>query len=192
MPPLASPSWDSLYETASAQEGLFSTRQAARAGYSPQLLAKHLRSGRIHRVRRGVYRLKHFPAGEHEDLVAIWLWSEQQGVFSHETALGLQDLSDVMPARAHLNLPASWKGRRLRVPDGVSIAFADVAAAERAWVGSVPVTGPKRTLFDCVQANLSPEIVEKAMKDASARGLLASSDRRKLEAALRARRRAKR
>ncbi len=44
-------------------------------------------------MRRGVYRLVHFPVGDHEDLTAVWLWSEREGVFSHETALALHDLS---------------------------------------------------------------------------------------------------
>src|SRR5699024_9909781 len=88
------PEWDRLYEIASAQEGLFTTQQAAEAGYSPQLLVHHIRGGRMLRVRRGIYRLVHFPAGEHEELVTVWLWSEQAGVLSHETALGLHGLSD--------------------------------------------------------------------------------------------------
>jgi len=49
-------------------------------------------------VRRGVYRLEHFPAGEHEDLVALWLWTDRAGVFSHETALALHGLSDTLPS----------------------------------------------------------------------------------------------
>lgn len=50
--------------------------------------------GRVVRVRRGIYRLVHFPAGEHEELVAAWLWSEPAGVVSHQTALALHGLSD--------------------------------------------------------------------------------------------------
>ena len=34
----SSPDWDHLFEIAAAQEGLFTTQQAAEAGYSPQLL----------------------------------------------------------------------------------------------------------------------------------------------------------
>ena len=62
------PDWDRLFEIAAAQDGLFTTQQAAEAGYSPQLLAYHLSAGRMVRLRRGVYRLVHFPAGDHEDL----------------------------------------------------------------------------------------------------------------------------
>ena len=91
------PDWDSLFSTASGQDGHFTTAQAAEAGYSPQLLAKHLKAGRIRRVRRGVYRVVHYPAAEHEDLVVLWLWSDRTGVFSHETALFLHDLSDALP-----------------------------------------------------------------------------------------------
>lgn len=55
------PRWSQLYETASVQEGLFTTAQAAEARYYPQLLTKYLKNGRIIRVRRDVYRLVHFP-----------------------------------------------------------------------------------------------------------------------------------
>ena len=78
-PPNTSPRWDDLYEIACAQEGHFSNAQAAAAGYSPQLLTKYLKSGRVVRSRRGVYRLVHFPSGDHEDLVVLWLWSGQVG-----------------------------------------------------------------------------------------------------------------
>jgi predicted transcriptional regulator of viral defense system len=169
----AAPSWDALFDVASGQEGLFTTVQAADAGYSPQLLQKHLHAGRIQRVRRGVYRLVHFPPGDHEDLAAVWLWSRRAGVFSHETALFLHGLSDVLPARAHLTLPASWRPRRLRVPRGVILHHGDVAKAERGWVGPVPVTAPRRTLADCIAAGVAPDLVRQAIDQAAARGIVA-------------------
>ena len=167
-----SPDWDRLYEIAAAQEGHFTTAQAAQAGYYPQLLNKYLRSERIVRIRRGVYRLVHFPAGEHEDLVVVWLWTEHTGVFSHETALALHGLSDALPARAHMTLPVSWKSRRLRVPKGTVLYFADVGDAERTWFGAVPVTTVDRTLVDCVDACVAPEFVRDAFEDAGERGII--------------------
>jgi predicted transcriptional regulator of viral defense system len=74
--PPARPNWNQLFEKAAGQEGLFTTQQAADAGYSPQLLVHHIHAGRAVRVRRGIYRLVHFPAGEHEELVAAWLSPE--------------------------------------------------------------------------------------------------------------------
>ena len=66
--PGKSPDWDALFGVAQAQAGYFTTRQAARAGYSPQLLA-YLGDKKVLRVRRGIYRLVHFPSSDQEDLV---------------------------------------------------------------------------------------------------------------------------
>lgn len=178
------PSWDDLFEIAAAQEGLFTTKQAADAGYSPQLIAHHLGAGRMVRVRRGVYRLVHFPSGDHEDLTAVWLWSERVGVLSHQTALALHDLSDVLPANIHLTLPEAWRKRRLRVPDGVVLHHGHVADRERRWFGPVPATAPLRTLEDCAAAHLPPEHLRRAALDALARGLVARRDLAVVEAAL--------
>jgi predicted transcriptional regulator of viral defense system len=98
------------------------------------------------------------------------------GVFSHETALSLHDLSDVLPSTVHITLPASWQKRRFRIPRGVFLHFTDVTKADRAWVGSVPVTSPRRTLYDCVEAHTSPETIEKAVQDAVNRGLVTKSE----------------
>ena len=166
------PDWDRLYETALAQEGHFTTQQALDAGYSSQLLVKYLNSGKIIRIRRTVYRLKHFPPGQQEDLVALWLWSDRAGVFSHETALMLHELSDVLPARARLTVPAKWRRRRLQVPDGVVLHYADVPKRDRAWVGTVPVTSPARTLADCAADYVSPDFLSSAISQALARGMV--------------------
>lgn len=170
------PSWDVLFQVASGQDGLFTAEQAERAGYYRQLLRKHVESGRVRRVRRGIYRLVHFPPGEHEELVEVWLWSAQAGVFSHETALALHGLSDVLPKRVHLSVPAEWKRRRLRVPRGVVLHHATVRPQDRTWFGAVPVTEPGRTLLDCAEAHLSPELMVQALRQARERGL-ASSER---------------
>ncbi|MBN9681947.1 MULTISPECIES: type IV toxin-antitoxin system AbiEi family antitoxin domain-containing protein [unclassified Corallococcus] len=170
-PPIK-PDWDQLYRVAETQEGLFTTQQAAQAGYSPQLLAHYVRIGRASRVQRGIYRLVHFPAGEHEDLVAVWLWSEQVGTFSHQTALALYDLSDVLPARIHLTLPESWRKRRLRVPRLVVLHYADLLDSERHWVGAVRATTPSRTLDDCARGALTPDLMRQAALQALHRGMV--------------------
>ncbi len=169
------PRWSELYETAAAQEGHFTTAQAAEAGYYPQLLTKYLNNGKIVRVRRGVYRLVHFPPADHEDLVVIWLWSKRSGVFSHETALALHQLSGALPAKAHLTLPAVWKSSRSRVLPGVVLHFFDIADTDRGWAGSVQVTTPTRTVIDCAAAGVSPLIVEQAVDEGVHRGLFTTA-----------------
>jgi len=169
------PHWSQLYATAAVQEGHFTTAQAAEAGYYPQLLTKYLNNGKIVRVRRGVYRLVHFPPGDHEDLVVIWLWSDRTGVFSHETALALHRLSDVLSAKVHLTLPSAWKSRRLQVPPGVVLHFFDLADTDRAWAEAVPVTTPARTVIDCAAAGVSPMLVKQAVDEGLHRGLFTAA-----------------
>ena len=182
--PPGRPDWDRLYETAAAQEGLFTTRQAAEVGYSPQLLVHHVRAGKVVRLRRGIYRLVHFPAGEHEELVAAWLWSDLAAVVSHETALALHGLSDALPAHVHLTLPLAWRHRRFRVPEGVVLHHAEVPPGDRAWFGAVPTTSPRRSLDDCARAGLSPELLRRAAHQALRRGLVTRPELGEVEAAL--------
>ncbi len=168
------PDWPRLYEIAGSQEGYFTTQQAGEAGYSSPLLTYNLRHGKLIRAHRGIYRLVHFPPGDREDLVVLWLWSQREGVFSHETALALHQLSDALPACVHFTLPLSWKSRRLRVPRGVRLYHADIPDADRVWHGSVLVTSPARTLLDCARDAVSPELVLQAFQEGSRRGLFSA------------------
>lgn len=161
---------DPLFEVAAAQEGLFTTAQANASGYSRQLLRHHVLGGKFVRVQRGIYRFVEFPAGTHEHLVAAWLWSEREGVLSHQTALGLHELSDALPSRIHLAVPASWRRRRLRHPQHLELHFAAVADDERTWCGPIPTTTIARTLNDCARAALSPELLRQAARQALQRG----------------------
>jgi predicted transcriptional regulator of viral defense system len=68
----------------------------------------------LQRLRRGIYRIARFPPTENEDLIVIWLWSRRDGVFSHDTALSLHQLSDALPTRYHITVPTASPPRRAR------------------------------------------------------------------------------
>ncbi len=172
-PPRSPPDWPSLLDLAVSQSGYFTTAQAAAVGFSPELLIHHTRAGRILRARRGIYRVRHLPSEDDEDLVVLWLWSAREGVFSHATALSLHGLSDILPDIADLTLPPAWRSRRLSVPAGVVLHHADLAAPDRTWVGNVPVTSVARTLRDCAAEPLPPDILQQATEQAVRRGLVA-------------------
>jgi predicted transcriptional regulator of viral defense system len=121
---------------------------------------------------------------EHEELVIAWLWSDRQGVLSHETALALHDLSDVLPHRVHLTLPSGWRKRRFRVPENIVLHHADVPPRDRAWVGAVPTTGPARTLNDCASAGTSPGLLRQAARQALHRGIVTRAELGAVEQAL--------
>jgi predicted transcriptional regulator of viral defense system len=166
------PSRDALFEAASPQGGFFTLAEAREAGISPQLLQFYLRSARVDRAGRGIFRLRHFPVTfEHEDLIPLWLWSDRRGVFSHATALTLHELSDALPAKHHLTLPGAWKARRLRSPSGLVLHFDDLQPAEQAWMGPVPVTTPLRTIEDAAAGALDEAWIEQASREGARRGL---------------------
>lgn len=164
---------EALYRVAEAQGGYFALPQAREAGYSPQLLQHHRKRGRLLRVGRGIYRLARFPGWDTEDLMVVWLWSEQAGIFSHETALGLHDLSDALPHKVDLTLPLDWEPRRLRVPPRTILHFAEVPEGERAWKGYLPVVTPARAILDCARNGSPPDLVWSALYQGLHRRLFA-------------------
>lgn len=95
---------------------------------------------------------------------------------SLQAALSLHGLSDVLPAQIHLTLPDAWRRRRFRSPAGVVLHHADVAAEERSWFGPVPATSAGRTLRDCAQSGLSPELLRQATQQALRRGLVTKAE----------------
>jgi predicted transcriptional regulator of viral defense system len=99
------------------------------------------------------------------------------GVFSHETALSLHTLSDVLPAQIHMTLPRSW-ARRGPIPPLLVLHFAKLPESDCTWVGNVPVTTAARTLRDAVDAEMDPLLIEQAVAEGTARKLLRREDLR--------------
>jgi predicted transcriptional regulator of viral defense system len=178
------PDDDQLYEIAAAQAGYFTTQQSLKANISPPLLSYKVRTGRFLRVQRGIYRITQYPPSEHEELVVAWLWSKQAGVISHETVLALHGLSDVLPASIHLTLPLDWQDRKLKVPPNLALHHAEVPSKDRTWFGEVPITCIKRTLNDCANDGLSPELLRQAARQALQRNMIARSEMGPVEVAL--------
>lgn len=173
--PSPRPHFDRLYQLASDQHGYFTTRQAAEVGYSPQALQKHLRAGRLRRVLHGIYRVAQYPPSESEQLVVVHLWAHGEGTFSHETALALHGLSDLLPATLQLTVPPDWRGRRLRLPPGIVLHIGALTDDDRAWFDAVRITPVARTLRDCLTAGVALDQLRLAWDQAIARGLLDSA-----------------
>lgn len=170
-----------LYETASVQDGFFTSRQARAAGYGTNSHAYHVDAGNWVREHRGIYRLAKYPPTEHPDLILWFLWSmdrggQPRGVFSHSTALSLYDLSDVNPARIHMTVPAGFR-RRSPIPPVLLLRFGDIPPSDIREMLGVAVTTPLRTLVDAVaEGSLSQDILKQALREAMARGLVTRSE----------------
>ena len=110
-----------LTAVAGDQGGYFTAKQAREAGYDYPHLKYHLSCGNFERVEHGLYRLPDLPVSDHDDMIRLTLWSrdrndEPQAVVSHQTALALHELSDVIATATHLSVPP---GFRKPAPKGV-------------------------------------------------------------------------
>ncbi len=169
-----------LYEFAVGQGGHFTAAQAREAGYPKQLQHYHVKRGNWIREDRGIYRLWEWPRTSHDDLIFWSLWSGKVAVVSHETAMVVHEISDLMPARIHLTVPP---GFRKKPPKGIVLHREKLSPHEidqRDWFR---VTTPLRTLMDVARAPVSIEHVARGIQDAIRKGLIAD---RHLEAAVEA------
>jgi predicted transcriptional regulator of viral defense system len=164
---------DGLYGVVESQAGYFTAGQAIAAGMDRSTLRYHARpGGRYERVRRGLYRLRHFPSSPHEHVVAAWLGLEGAGaVVSHESALELYELSDVIPTAIHVSLPRTKRGQRPRAGVRIHTVERPPAPSEMRTVQGVPVTTPERSIVDSLEAGTQPEQIEMAIRQALERGL---------------------
>jgi predicted transcriptional regulator of viral defense system len=162
-----SPDHDLLFHIAEAQAGYFSAAQARSAGFTRSLLAYHVRSGLFERILRGVYRLKRFPASPHEDLFVACLRVGPHAVVSHDSALALYDLSDLLPAEIHLTLPRTSSRRH----PGLRLHTNRLEESEIGHHNGLRVTTVPRTIADVAAGGLADELVVQAIQQSLQRGL---------------------
>ena len=57
------------------------------------------------------------------------------------------------------------------MPTKVAPHYGGVSGADRVWFGPLPVTSPVRTVVDCAQSGLAPDLIRQAIDEGRARGL---------------------
>ena len=168
-----------LFAVAETQGGFFTAKQAEDAGFDRTHHAYHVRTGNWVREHRGVYRLSRFPTPERPDLILWSLWSrnrddQAQGIYSHQTALSIYDLSDVMPANLHMTVPRSFR-RNAEIPPILILHYDHLSADEVQEREGYRVTSPIRTILD-VRHEVSDELLSQAFNEAKTRGLITGAD----------------
>lgn len=161
-----------LFEAASEQMGYFTTQQARACGFALNTLTYHTRTGRFRRVRRGLYRLRDYPSAPREEVMAAWLAiGKQASVVSHDSALDLLDLSDIIPDAIHLTVPRSR--RHLSPIEGVTIhtSTRPIQTGDTTVVDGIRLTSATRTILDAADAGMSSEHVEHAIQQALKLGM---------------------
>ena len=163
-----------LFETASLQQGYFTAKQAIRDGFSYRMHTHYRQNGEWLEIDRGIFRLAQFPNSPDEDFVRWSLWSRDrngrpQAVISHESALSIHDLSDVMPSKIYFTVPP---GFRKKAPKGCVIYRGRISDDEKEQREGFFVTNPLRTIIDSAASNFSIDYLEQAIQEACDKGMI--------------------
>jgi predicted transcriptional regulator of viral defense system len=168
---------DRLFEIADRQQGYFTIGQARDCGYYDSNVKRYIHSGEWQKIGRGVYRLVRYPMPDRPDLVEWSLWSRNkqgkvQGVWSHETALDLYEVCDIMPSKLHMTVPKNFR-KSGPFPSSLKLYFDDLG--EKDWIEhqGYRVTTLVRTLIDLASSHeMSDDLLEQAVHEGRRQGML--------------------
>lgn len=171
------PDYQCLFDIAVSQHGHFTSAQARDCGFTWERLSDVTRRGRFNRIQRGIYRLRDYPWYPREEVVAAWLaLGKDTAIVSHQSALDLLELSDVIPNATHITVPRT-KRHIPNIP-GVKIHTTKKPFGPLDIVihDGMRVTSAARTILDTAEVGTGPEQVEMAIQQALERGLTTKTE----------------
>lgn len=177
-----------LFDIADRQQGFFTAKQAEECGYARSNFHFKLASGEWTHEGRGIYRLGHYPVTERSELVLWNLWSRDrqgspQGVWSHETALDIYEITDVMPAKMHMTVPKRFRRNQV-IPKQLVLHYNDLPEQDIEIRQGYRLTTLLRTLIDVVRdQSISLDQVELGIRQAIKHGLITKREIQRNESA---------
>ena len=166
-----------LLRVAGEQHGYFSTAQAEEHGLSRRALLHRAHIGEFEHLHYGLWRLAHWPLDPKDDLYALAVRAPS-GTFSHETALSLLGLGDIIPSEIHITVPET---SGLKPRPGLRIHRSRTGAArERTLRDGLWISTATRALLDTAAARHDPSQLRAAAREAVSRGLLTRDDQGRL------------
>jgi predicted transcriptional regulator of viral defense system len=177
-----------LFEVADRQQGYFTSQQAEECGYHRSHFHRFIDSREWIKEIRGIYRLCRYPVQDRPELVLWVLWSrnkqgQPQGVWSHETALDIYELTDVMPAKMHMTVPVGFR-RSQAIPEVLILHYQNLTDQDVEVRQGYSVTTPLKTLIDVVRdQSISEDQMEMGVRQALSQGLISKREIQRNEGA---------
>ena len=163
---------EKLGALAGGQHGVLTRSQLLQLGLSPAAIGRHLESGRLRPLHRGVYLVGPLTPDHALEMAAV-LAGGTTAVLSHLSALRLWRMRQARVAGpVDVTVPGSGRGRRPGIRFHRVHRLAD---HERGVLDGIPVTSPARTLVD-VAAVLGSRELELAMAVAEREGLISCQE----------------
>jgi predicted transcriptional regulator of viral defense system len=157
-----------LFALAADQAGYFTAAQAKAIGYSYPAQAHHVGAGNWIRVDRGIFRLADWVPGIHDELARWHLWSKERAVVSHDTALGVHEVSEFESPRIHLTVPPGFRMQH----DALILHTADLPAEDVEIRPGFRLTALTRSLIDVAAEHPDEDQLARAIDEALARGTI--------------------
>ncbi len=172
---------DRLFEVADRQQGYFTSSQAEECGYHRSHFHRYVISGSWIKEFRGIYRLARYPIQGRPELVLWSLWSrnkqgEPEGIWSHETALDIHELTDTMPAKMHMTVPNHFR-RNQTIPGVLVLHYNTLLPQDIQVRQGYRVTTVLKTLVDIVKdKSVSEDQIELGIRQAIKQGLISKQE----------------
>jgi predicted transcriptional regulator of viral defense system len=150
-----------IAELAGRQHGVVAHRQLVTLGLGREAIKYRVRSGRLHRLHRGVYAVGHRVLSANGRRIAAVLACGPGAVLSHRTAGDQWGIRRSASARLDVTAPRPRKGPRdIRVCAVRRLDPRDVTVKD-----GIPVTTVARTLLELAEV-LRPRQLERALEEA--------------------------
>lgn len=155
---------DELWELATIQHGYVTAQQALDQGVDRPALDKLVQRGTLERAAFGVYRFPKYPVSAADQYMLAVLWTRApEAALSHETALAVYEISDILPNRYHVTV---GKHRRLRRENerGYEIHYEDLDPKQIGWWEEVPTVKPATAIAQCIDYGTPTYLLRQALE----------------------------
>lgn len=166
-----------LIELAISQGGYFTAKQALKFGYSYRAQNYYVEAKQWLKEGRALYRFSFLPFSKEDEFIKACFWSRDkkdipQAVISHESALSVHGLGEIIPNKINLTVPKSF---RKKPHKKYLIYKADLTSKEIEKKDSFKVTNIVKTIID-VTENVDSEQLKKIVEDAYKKGLVSQHE----------------
>jgi len=158
---------------AGRQHGVVSIAQLHASGLSDDAVLGRVRTGRLHRIRRGVYAVGHPGLSPHGRWMAAALTYGEGAAVSHRSAAELWGLLKLSDGPIHISVPGdAGRARRSGLRLHRRAALPPAAITRR---HGIPVTKPAQTIVD-LRGAVPPRELRRAIRQANVLGLPIGSE----------------
>ena len=178
---------DELWEIATLQHGYVTAQQALAEGIGRETVDKLVQRGTLQHAAFGVYRFPKYPYTDTARYMLAVLWTRApEAALSHETALDVYAISDIIADTIHVTVA---KRRRLRRVGGerYEVHYQDLDAGQIGWWEQVPTVTAATAIAQCIEYGTPTYLLRQALQRGRDQGRITGAEREDLAARLAAR-----